>query len=87
MTFGSTGMQGWRNTMEDSHISKFNLSDDVHFFGVFDGHGGKLSWNSNKNNSGKEVALLVKDIYLDVLKETEEFKRGDFKEALKKSFV
>lgn len=31
-------MNGWRNNMEDSHISFFG--DDWGFFGVFDGHGG-----------------------------------------------
>jgi serine/threonine protein phosphatase PrpC len=41
MKYGACGMQGWRNTMEDSHITHFNLIPDVHFFGVFDGHGGK----------------------------------------------
>jgi protein phosphatase 1G len=33
-------MQGWRNTMEDSHIACTNLDDNVSIFGVFDGHGG-----------------------------------------------
>jgi len=34
---------GWRNTMEDAHIAELNLGDDTYLFGVFDGHGGKLS--------------------------------------------
>ena len=33
-------MQGWRNTMEDSHIVALDLGDGVSFFGVYDGHGG-----------------------------------------------
>jgi len=33
-------MQGWRNTMEDSHIAATNLDNNVSVFGVFDGHGG-----------------------------------------------
>ena len=49
--------------------------DGVHLFGVFDGHG------------GKEVALLVKEIYVDVLMALPEFKRGDFETALVKSFL
>lgn len=36
-------MQGWRNTMEDSEICEVDLGDGVHFFGVYDGHGGKQS--------------------------------------------
>jgi protein phosphatase 1G len=34
-------MQGWRNTMEDSHIAAITLENNVQVFGVFDGHGGK----------------------------------------------
>jgi protein phosphatase 1G len=33
-------MQGWRNTMEDSHIAALNIDGNTSFFGVFDGHGG-----------------------------------------------
>jgi protein phosphatase 1G len=33
-------MQGWRNTMEDSHIVELDLGRGVSFFGVYDGHGG-----------------------------------------------
>ena len=33
-------MQGWRNTMEDSHIAAMNIDTNVSVFGVFDGHGG-----------------------------------------------
>ena len=38
--FGACGMQGWRNTMEDSHIAATGLDNNVSVFGVFDGHGG-----------------------------------------------
>jgi serine/threonine protein phosphatase PrpC len=34
-------MQGWRNGMEDTHICEMDIADGVHFFGVYDGHGGK----------------------------------------------
>lgn len=37
-------MQGWRNTMEDSHICLTNLGDNCSLFGVFDGHGGKQTF-------------------------------------------
>jgi len=36
-------MQGWRNTMEDSHIAATGLDNNVSVFGVFDGHGGMHS--------------------------------------------
>ena len=27
--------------MEDSHIAELDLGNGIHFFGVYDGHGGK----------------------------------------------
>lgn len=33
-------MQGWRTTMEDSHIIKTNLDHHISLFCIFDGHGG-----------------------------------------------
>lgn len=39
-------MQGWRNTMEDSHIAELDLGNGVSFFGVYDGHGGKSNYKS-----------------------------------------
>jgi serine/threonine protein phosphatase PrpC len=41
MSFGACGMQGWRNTMEDSHIAQLDMGNGIFFFGVYDGHGGK----------------------------------------------
>merc|ERR1711892_1164178 len=41
--WASTGMQGWRTSMEDSHIHLGHLSDQLKSFGlfvVFDGHSG-----------------------------------------------
>ena len=68
-------MQGWRNTMEDSHICCTNLDNGVSVFGVFDGHG------------GREVALFVKDRYIEELKKLNSFKNKDYFNALKESFI
>lgn len=38
--YAGTGMQGWRKSMEDSHVAELNIIDGVAVFGVFDGHGG-----------------------------------------------
>lgn len=38
--FGSSEMQGWRLSMEDSKIINLCLDDSTMLFGVFDGHGG-----------------------------------------------
>ena len=40
--YGVCAMQGWRKSMEDSHITKLDLGDGVSLFGVFDGHGGTI---------------------------------------------
>ena len=42
LRYVAVGMQGWRRSMEDSHIANVkDLGDGCSFFGVFDGHGGK----------------------------------------------
>jgi serine/threonine protein phosphatase PrpC len=53
MQYAAVGMQGWRRSMEDSHIANLNLGDGNSFFGVFDGHGGK-----------KKTYLIQKKTYL-----------------------
>jgi serine/threonine protein phosphatase PrpC len=42
MRYGISSMQGWRRSMEDSHISSLDIGDGVAIFGVFDGHGGTV---------------------------------------------
>lgn len=49
---GSSCMQGWRVSMEDSHTHILSLPDDpgTAFFGVYDGHGGaKVSLFAGKH--------------------------------------
>jgi len=71
-----TGMQGWRNTMEDSHCINCNISKKgAHLFGVFDGHG------------GQEVALYAARHLAPTLEQLPEFKKGNYKEAMRKSFL
>jgi len=44
VTWGSTGMQGWRVTMEDAHVTLSDLGSSlsgVGMYAVFDGHGGR----------------------------------------------
>lgn len=64
--YGATGMQGWRNTMEDSHIVEQDLGGGVSYFGVFDGHG------------GNEVADFVREHLVVELKNSQSFKQGDY---------
>jgi len=75
---GCASMQGWRVNMEDSHIAKFNISkeiEDVHVFGVFDGHG------------GKEVARFVEKHFVEELLANESYKKQDYENALKENFL
>jgi serine/threonine protein phosphatase PrpC len=72
--FGATSMQGWRKSQEDSHIAALDIAEDVHLFGVFDGHG------------GKEVSLYVKKVFVNELKKLESFKSGNYEQALREIF-
>lgn len=75
MTFGACGMQGWRNTMEDSHIANLDLGDGRSFFGVYDGHG------------GNEVAEWVRDHLIGILTNLDSFKSGDYEACLRDLYV
>ena len=57
-SFGLASMQGWRQSMEDAHISIISLSVDsflepLSVYGVFDGHGGSAVslWVANRFES------------------------------------
>lgn len=61
-------MQGWRKSMEDSHITALDVIEgEVSIFGVFDGHG------------GCEVAHFVENHFVDEMKKNESFKKGNYK--------
>lgn len=69
-------MQGWRKRMEDSHIAELNIGgQDVHTFGVFDGHG------------GREVARFVKKHFSDELLKNKNFISGNYGEAMIENFL
>jgi serine/threonine protein phosphatase PrpC len=61
-------MQGWRKTMEDSHIADINYFTNCSLFGVMDGHG------------GPEVAQYVKSNLPNVLKQSSHFTSKKWKE-------
>uniref|UniRef100_S4REA3 PPM-type phosphatase domain-containing protein n=1 Tax=Petromyzon marinus TaxID=7757 RepID=S4REA3_PETMA len=75
LRYGATGMQGWRNTMEDSHIACLDLGHGVSFFGVYDGHG------------GNEVADFVRDHLVDELKKLPSFQGSNYEQALKDIYI
>lgn len=70
-------MQGWRRTMEDSHLTLTDVpdgSDTVGLFGVFDGHG------------GAEVAKFCSKHLADQVFKLEEYKQGKVEDSLIKVF-
>ena len=74
--FGTSAMQGWRTSMEDSHCAVPDLDEHTSFFAVFDGHG------------GKEVALYAGRYLPQILKDTNAYKEeNDLKQALVESFM
>lgn len=74
MKYAASGMQGWRVSMEDAHIAKFNIAPDIHIFGVFDGHG------------GHEVAKFVTNHFIDELLVNAAFQGGNYSRALVETF-
>lgn len=72
-TYGVSAMQGWRQGMEDSHITDpdFDPERQNGLFAVFDGHGGSA------------VAAIVAQRLPDLLRNLEAYKKGDYADALK----
>lgn len=69
-------MQGWRKSMEDAHVTALDVIEgEVSLFGVFDGHG------------GCEVARFVENHLVDELKKNENFKKGNYRQALTDVFL
>ena len=69
VSWGAVGMQGWRCSMEDTHIAdEVDLPDGTKgmLFGVFDGHG------------GHEVAQFAKDHFTQTFKEKLKSRASDF---------
>ncbi|KAL9233931.1 hypothetical protein vseg_008863 [Gypsophila vaccaria] len=73
--YGLSSMQGWRSTMEDAHAAFPDLDASTSFFGVYDGHGGKVV-----------SKFCAKFLHQQVLK-SEAYSAGDLATALQKSFI
>ena len=70
-------MQGWRRTMEDTHLVALNQgpAKNTHIFGVFDGHG------------GREVAMYVKNHFCSIFLSNKSYQKGNIKTALIETFI
>lgn len=75
LTFATSETQGWRNSMEDTHIAQINLPNNIQVFGVFDGHG------------GSEVSLFCEKHFLEELTKNKNFINFNFEPALKETFL
>ncbi|XP_045520590.1 probable protein phosphatase 2C T23F11.1 isoform X1 [Pieris brassicae] len=74
---GSSCMQGWRVSMDDSHTHILSLPDDpgTAFFGVYDGHGGA----NVAEYAGKHLHKFVTA--------RPEYHLGNIEEAMKQAFL
>ncbi|KAK1292395.1 putative protein phosphatase 2C 11 [Acorus calamus] len=74
LKFGMSSMQGWRATMEDAHAALPDLDNRTSFFGVYDGHGGKVV-----------AKFCAKYLHTQVLK-SEAYLAGDLGASVQKAF-
>ncbi|KAI9263105.1 phosphatase 2C-domain-containing protein [Phascolomyces articulosus] len=74
--YGASSMQGWRINMEDAHTTIPEYKNTgASFFAVFDGHGGSAV--------AKYSGAHLHDIVFD----SEFYQQGDYREALRSSFL
>ena len=75
--YGCCGMQGWRKTMEDCHITDLSQGEESRFdiFGVFDGHG------------GVEVSEFVKNKFTKYFLLNPNIKSNKIKKAIIETFL
>ena len=73
--YGATHMQGWRNTMEDAHVTNMALPGGGMCFAVFDGHG------------GKEVAIFAQRHFVEELVKNPKYQAGAVDAALKETYL
>nr|XP_034892408.1 probable protein phosphatase 2C 60 [Populus alba] len=74
LRYGLSSMQGWRATMEDAHAAITDLDATTSFFGVYDGHGGKVV-----------AKFCAKYLHRQVCK-NEAYAAGDLETSVQKAF-
>ncbi|KAM0837172.1 hypothetical protein ACQ4PT_061838 [Festuca glaucescens] len=74
LKFGLSSMQGWRASMEDAHSALLDLDNETAFFGVFDGHGGRVV-----------AKFCAKYLHSQVLR-SEAYSSGDLGTAVHRAF-
>ncbi|KAM3711277.1 hypothetical protein ACB098_01G098200 [Castanea mollissima] len=74
LRYGLSSMQGWRATMEDAHAAFPDLDPSTSFFGVYDGHGGKVV-----------AKFCAKYLHQQMLR-NEAYSAGDIGSSVQKAF-
>ena len=64
-------MQGWREEMEDAHVAlpDFDPEREISLFGVFDGHGGRVSQGFPQQVGGKRSLADTLERYMQERKQ------------------
>jgi protein phosphatase 1G len=75
LRYGLSSMQGWRASMEDAHAAYTDLDGSTSFFGVYDGHGGKVV-----------AKFCAKFLHHQMLK-SEAYSVGDIGTSLQQTFL
>ena len=78
ITFGMSEMQGFKKSMEVFTLKNTNLLEtnkNIFLFGLFDGH------------NGSEIAKYLSLHFSQFLTENKNFINGDYKQALKETFI
>lgn len=82
-----TTMQGWRDSMEDAHLIKTEMYDDLKTFSwltVFDGHSGVSLAQSASEHI---LTYLKQQSPFDTLKDGQEYDVEEIKNAIQKCFL
>lgn len=74
LIYATVEMQGWRVEMEDAMLVLHDVKPGVHFFGVFDGHGGDA------------VALYVKKHLPTLLKQSRYMNQSNYEKVFEEVF-
>ena len=76
LRYGMNEIQGWKKTMDVFSIKENSLgpNNNINIFGLFDGH------------SGKEISEYLSINFISELLKNNNFKNGDYKQALKDTF-
>lgn len=74
INFDVSSLKGWRRSMEDMFAVKLNILPNIHFFAIFDGHG------------GSEVSEFCKEVLPKELEANKDFQEQNWQKAFEDTF-